>query len=136
MSRRLTHGMAETQPTPPRLSSSIVIVDGNNEILLVQRNPKSQSYAGTHVFPGGNYDLTQDESIQMTGIREVFEETGLLLASPAPGRALPSDNELDEAREAVHAQKRLFRDFLAQSGFTADCEGIPPSLIQSDSPPF
>lgn len=66
----------------------------------------------------------------MTAIREAFEETGLLLAAKAVGsegsRDGPSDAEMDRAREAIHAQKQLFRDFLSQHGLELDLSSLWP----------
>ena len=36
-------------PSVPRPSASLIVVNHRNEILLVQRNPKSRSFAGAHV---------------------------------------------------------------------------------------
>jgi hypothetical protein len=37
------------QPVIPRPSASLVVVNKNNEVLLVHRNPKSTAFAGAHV---------------------------------------------------------------------------------------
>ncbi|OBZ69108.1 putative nudix hydrolase 7 [Grifola frondosa] len=122
----MASGARKGAASPPRPSASVVIVNAQNEVLLVQRNPKSQSFAGAHVFPGGNYDSTQDNSLQITAIREVFEETGLLLASSTGSNATPSDAQLDEARESIHAQKQLFQDFLSRFHMEADVGSLLP----------
>ncbi|KAN0123724.1 NUDIX hydrolase domain-like protein [Russula decolorans] len=121
-----------------RPSASLVVVNSSNEVLLVHRNPNATSFAGMHVFPGGNYDEKQDESYQMTAIRETFEETGLLLASefeselpqqsppsPSPSPSL-SEAALDASRESIHAGRTLFRDFLKQHALSADVKALLP----------
>ena len=133
----------------PRPSASLIVVNDKNEILLVQRNPKATSFSGMHVrhsylnrghnlthqckvFPGGNYDEQQDGgSFEMTAIRETFEESGLLLASPS---ASISDEDLDVARYAIHAGKTLFRDFLSQNNLIADVSSLLP-FTQWITPP-
>jgi len=127
--------MASKVPSSPRQSASVIIVNPQNEVLLVQRNPKSQSFAGAHVFPGGNYDQKQDNSVGMTAIREVFEETGLLLASKVTGTGIgPSDAAMDHAREEIHSQRLLFRDFLSEHGLEADLSSLWP-FTQWITPP-
>jgi 8-oxo-dGTP pyrophosphatase MutT (NUDIX family) len=78
------------------------------------------------VFPGGNFDATQDQDdLRMTAIRETFEETGVLLASPsATDRKSPSEAQLDKAREQIHAQKELFRGFLLRWGLTPELDSL------------
>ncbi|PCH37717.1 hypothetical protein WOLCODRAFT_65842 [Wolfiporia cocos MD-104 SS10] len=120
-----SRNVASSAAVAPKPSASVIVINAANEILLVQRNPTSQSFANAHVFPGGNQDATQDDSLETTAIRELFEETGLLLASGSSGCTL-SDAELDQAREEVHAQRRLFRDFLADRSLTADIKSLLP----------
>lgn len=109
----------------PRPSASLVVLNARNEVLLVHRNPKATSFAGMHVFPGGNYDEKQDESYQMTAIRETFEETGLLLAT-SPSGTPPSDVVLDASRESINAGKTLFGDFLRRYALVADAKALLP----------
>ena len=79
------------------------------------------------MFPGGNYDQKQDEGhgLPFTAIRELFEESGLLLVHPSSS-GVPSNAELDAAREAVHTQKRLFHDFLSEHNLKPNIEGLLP----------
>ncbi|EKM55311.1 uncharacterized protein PHACADRAFT_28359 [Phanerochaete carnosa HHB-10118-sp] len=116
---------SQKTPAVPRPSASLIVVNPRNEILLVHRNPKSSAFAGMHVFPGGNFDVKQDEDLAQTAIRETFEETGLLLAEASDSKQ-PNDQDLDKAREAVHSQKLLFRDFLAQHRLALDRRSLLP----------
>ncbi|EJD02242.1 uncharacterized protein FOMMEDRAFT_134824 [Fomitiporia mediterranea MF3/22] len=135
--------MSSTQhkkpPSPPRPSASLIVVNAKNEILMVQRHTESRSFGGAHVFPGGNYDSAQDSSLEMTAIRETFEETGVLLASRVTGSedsGIP-ESLCDEARKAIHAGKRLFTDFLSEHGLVADTSSLLPFstwVTPSDSP--
>ena len=88
------------------------------------------------VFPGGNYDKKQDgdHGLPFTAVREVFEESGLLLVQPTSS-GLPSDAELDKAREDIHSQKRLFNEFLAQYNLKPNVEGLLP-FTQWITPPI
>ena len=87
------------------------------------------------MFPGGNYDKVQDEGhgLPFTAIREVFEESGLLLVRPSSS-GLPSNAELDRAREAIHAQKRLFNDFLTQHDLNPNVESLLPFTTWTTPP--
>lgn len=114
---------------PPRASASLIVVNKHNEILLVQRNPAARSFGGMHVFPGGNFDKTQDQSLAMTAIRETFEESGLLLASSTSvttSLSSLSDSLLDEARHAIHQQKLNFQTFLTSHDLKADLGSLLP----------
>ncbi|KAL0958531.1 hypothetical protein HGRIS_000672 [Hohenbuehelia grisea] len=116
------------KPVPaPRPSASLVVVNARNEILLVQRNPQARSFGGMTVFPGGNFDEGEDDSLAITAIRETFEESGLLLARPkASNSRMPSDAILDEARHAIHSRQTTFRDFLDTHGLEADTHKLLP----------
>ncbi|KAH9981150.1 NUDIX hydrolase domain-like protein [Lactifluus volemus] len=126
----ITTSINAKESLSPRPSASLVVVNSSNEVLLVQRNPAMSSYAGMHVFPGGNYDEKRDESYQMTAIREAFEETGLLLASPtmpeSNGTRRLSDAVLDAMRASTHAEETFFDDFLKKYGLVADVEALHP----------
>ncbi|KAF8892431.1 hypothetical protein BD779DRAFT_1509047 [Infundibulicybe gibba] len=121
------HGPAQigrNSPETPRLSASLVVVNQRNEVLLVHRNPRARFFGGVHVFPGGNFDHAQDDSLAMTAIRETFEESGLLIASPSTPDI--SESVLDKARHAIHEQKLLFRSFLMTHKLNADGDSLLP----------
>ena len=130
-------------PSVPRPSASLIVVNHRNEILLVHRNPKASSFGGVHVrpvcrdscgtlaqlttyqvFPGGNYDQKQDSSLEMTAIRETFEESGLLIAVNSP--TLVADDVLDSERKSIHAQDKNFQTFLSEQHLTADTSSLLP----------
>ncbi|KAI0064738.1 hypothetical protein BV25DRAFT_1800545 [Artomyces pyxidatus] len=126
---------SSVKPTVPRPSASLIVVNAYNEILLVHRNPHAHSFGGMHVFPGGNYDAKQDDSYEMTAVRETFEESGLLLASTTSGsEEILTDAILDEARLSVHAQKTTFKDFLEQHHLTLQKQTLLP-FTQWVTPP-
>lgn len=136
MTTKATPDKAGRTPSEPRPSASVIVINGQNEVLLVQRNPKSRSFAGAHVFPGGNFDPVQDGSLELTAIRELFEETGLLLASPLTGdrNRTPSNKTLDTARELVHSQQLQFRDFLSRHALAPHVKSLLP-FTQWVTPP-
>ncbi|KAK7694023.1 hypothetical protein QCA50_003599 [Cerrena zonata] len=116
-----------------RPSASVIVVNSRNEVLMVHRNAKG-TFAKAHVFPGGNVDSDQDDSFVTTAVREAFEETGLLLVSPDKGK-LPSDSDLDAARDAIHSRKLMFKDFLNQHGLSIDERSLLP-FTQWVTPPM
>ncbi|KAJ7685593.1 NUDIX hydrolase domain-like protein [Mycena polygramma] len=122
---------ASRVPSTPRPSASLVIINSRNEVLFVQRNPEARSFAGVHVFPGGNFDAAQDDSLTVTAIRETFEEAGILLASGPT----PSDAILDAARHAIHAGKTPFQTFLTEQSLAADVQALLPFTAWI-TPPF
>lgn len=67
----------------------------------------------------------------MTGIRETFEETGVLLASRAKSdsharKSEITDELLEEARKSIHSGKLLFSDFLSSHGLEPDVSSLHP----------
>jgi 8-oxo-dGTP pyrophosphatase MutT (NUDIX family) len=113
-------------PTPPVRDASTVILLRDRDVLevfLVRRNAKSSFMANRFVYPGGRVDdgdggphwrdrllgapptagerlaLGEDRSIAfiLAGIRETFEEAGVLLARNADGSAW-QDHWTPEAR--------------------------------------
>ena len=82
----------------PRLSSTVLLIRGedNPEVLMVARNYQIDFASGAMVFPGGKvcdddfrdewsahidgkYE-EDDQAVRIGGVRELFEESGLLLA--------------------------------------------------------
>ncbi|KAJ6171828.1 hypothetical protein N7470_000895 [Penicillium chermesinum] len=87
-------GDKKRQIAVPRPSSSVILVSPKNEILLLHRVQTSSSFASAHVFPGGNLskqdgpcpppeDFKHHDDAppyRRAAIRELFEESGILLA--------------------------------------------------------
>jgi 8-oxo-dGTP pyrophosphatase MutT (NUDIX family) len=117
-------------PKPASPSSSTILISPTNEILLLHRVQTSSAFPSAHVFPGGNLEDSdghvsptptdparhiENLAYRTGAIRELFEETGILLAREnKDAKALLSvDRETRRnGRKAVHANKVTFKDWL------------------------
>lgn len=120
-----------TEPVTPRLASTVMLLrddEGPLEVFMLRRVAQMDFAASMHVFPGGGADrrdaedelpwagpaveewaelLGTDEAaarmLVAAAVREVFEETGVLLASPADAEGEPPRLDPDDARELRRA---------------------------------
>lgn len=131
---------AKSMKPPPRPSpsASTIVISGSNRVLLLHRTKTSSAFPSAHVFPGGNLEpsdgpLPPDDSdparhldsiAYRTGaIRELFEESGVLLARESadpnqPLLELDPDTRL-AGRNDVHGGKLKLHDWLKQQSATA-----------------
>lgn len=74
---------------------------------------------------GGSEDLGPDlvPGLAAGALRELFEEVGILLATPAAGPATDPAT-VTEARRAVLAKEKSFADVLAEHGWTLDASRL------------
>ena len=108
----------------PRKAAACLIMDPDGRLLMVKRSPKLRFMPGHHAFPGGR--VSDEESIErvigtrdedfargvMAAAREVFEETGLLLARANS----PGDDARRRARIDLLEDKARFDEILAAFG--------------------
>jgi 8-oxo-dGTP pyrophosphatase MutT (NUDIX family) len=133
--------MTAREPAKPRPSATVVVVregTGAPEVLLVRRRA-GDAFGESYTFPGGVIDpdesdarpvcsgLSGDEANTILGVdnaldyysavsRELFEETGILLARGADGN-WPSDTAVfAEQRVAVDRCEIAWPDFLSREG--------------------
>jgi 8-oxo-dGTP pyrophosphatase MutT (NUDIX family) len=72
-----------------RQAATVIVLRGEDtqlEVLLVKRTPKARFMGGVWVFPGGAVearDGEDDEAHRAAAVRELHEEAGILLESPA-----------------------------------------------------
>jgi glyoxylase-like metal-dependent hydrolase (beta-lactamase superfamily II)/8-oxo-dGTP pyrophosphatase MutT (NUDIX family) len=93
---------------------------GSQEVLLVRRADNLRFMGGFHAFPGGKVGPPDRELAQpglsaqaIAAIRELFEETGVLLARRPDGSFPPTTEEFAHLRGELLADRLSFRDLLA-----------------------
>lgn len=93
------------------------------EVFWLKREAKLQFAGGFYAFPGGKVDKADasvpvegasgvEATLRVTAARELFEETGVLMAAGA----LPAQSVLDAARRALLDGKLEFAELLARHG--------------------
>ena len=139
------------QPPPLRDATTVVLLrdrpDGL-ETYLMRRMSTMAFAAGMHVFPGGRIDDadisaavswtgTSVDADRMTAsaergrglvvcaVRELFEETGVLLAVDSEGRLPVEDDEWERDRSAVHDSSAALAEILDRRGLSLDPGLLP-----------
>lgn len=121
----------------PRKAVACILVRGGDvgDVLLARRNTTLRFMGGHHVFPGGAIDESDGRSVVHgatdaahaatieAAVREVFEETGLLIACGD----LPDPDELRQSRVALLQGDVAFDDLLAQWRLTLHSEDFIPA---------
>ncbi len=129
----------------PRPSATVVLVrQGQDapEILMVKRHART-AFGSAHVFPGGvlepadlrvgdrSRDLSDADASRIlelpagglafysAAIRELFEETGVLLAEPDP-----DPEHAAAARAALNAGRLAWNRFVADAGLELRCRDL------------
>lgn len=149
---RLPAGFAENldkpgQPAEAKPAATVVLIrDGSNgmEVLLLKRHRSSGFVPGAYVFPGGRTDEADadEDLVQHTSnipdidlplhfwfaaVREVFEESGVLLARDANGdwaSDTTSDAAMEQQRLALMDGQATLLDVLRSGDYTVDLSGV------------
>jgi 8-oxo-dGTP pyrophosphatase MutT (NUDIX family) len=141
-------------PVPPRLAATVVLLRPGPEVYLLRRVATMAFAADMYVFPGGAVDPRDAEahpgwagpppsswarrfgvdddataqSIVCAAVREVFEESGVLLAGP-DDRSVVGDvsaPDWEAARVALIAREFGFAEFLAERGLVLRSDLLAP----------
>ncbi len=134
---------------PPALDATTIVLlrDGTAGLeVLLMRRPDSMAFApGMHVFPGGRVDLTQDSrppvhgtipvgpgtdpdvarALIVAGVRETFEEAGVLLAVDRSGRPAAPDGDWARDRH-ISESSAQFPAVLARRRLSIQADGLVP----------
>jgi 8-oxo-dGTP pyrophosphatase MutT (NUDIX family) len=135
----------------PKLAATVVLVrDGAGlagsglEVLMVRRNAGLAFGASAWVFPGGKAaDADRDpgwetlceggftegeRALRIAAAREVFEESGLLLARDAQGEFLGADacEACSGLRDAVEKEPGLFIDLIRERSWKLGLDRLAP----------
>ncbi|KAF7510079.1 hypothetical protein GJ744_007183 [Endocarpon pusillum] len=145
--QRNPYGDGERKPArraPARPSSSVILVSPDLEILLLHRVQTSSSFPSAHVFPGGHIDGSDghipengieryhdNRAYRVGALRELFEETGIVLArqdGTSPKLISMPQESREEGRKLVHSGKISFQAWLTQQSPNAvlDTDGLIP----------
>jgi 8-oxo-dGTP pyrophosphatase MutT (NUDIX family) len=143
--RARAYRRAGTKPAPAAPSATVIMVrdsavpDGP-EVFMLRRVLAMAFAGGMHVFPGGVVDTSDygpdadvEQALLKAAAREAFEETGVLLASPATGGSpaadaglMPSGDVLEADRRAVLAREATFDDVLIRHGLVLGDDLLRP----------
>ena len=125
-------------PAEPRPAAAVILWregPGGRELFWVRRGEALSFAGGFYAFPGGRLDRA-DASVPVPGLegeaaafaacacRELFEETGVLLAR---GALRLSRAERDEGRRAVLGDRQGFGAFLSANGLSLDAFRLEPA---------
>ncbi len=116
---------------------------GSPELFLVRRNEKLRAFGGFHAFPGGKVAPTDSGLLPgvprgsrlVAAARELFEETGVLLARRADGNFPLSGSDLESLRRDLVEGRASFADVLASLGASLHGEDFGP-VADFVTPPF
>ncbi|WP_432985029.1 NUDIX hydrolase [Dactylosporangium sp. CA-233914] len=140
-------------PVEPRLASTVVLLREPFAAYLIRRVATMAFAASMYAFPGGGVDprdatvlpgwagpspadwaarLKLDEavarSVVCAAVREVFEESGVLLAGPDAGTVVGdvSGPDWEAARRALIARELGFAEFLSRNGLVLRSDLLVP----------
>jgi len=157
----IEHG--ERTPRAPRFASSVVLLrDSPTGLETWLGYRPGSSPLGVLAFPGGSLEASDDDAVGWLGpppqywaeqmgtadvglarrhvvgaVRELFEETGILLAGPDLSTTVEgtSTTEWMRARVAVAEQEKSFTEVLAKRGLSVRTDLLKP-LVNWLSPDF
>jgi len=133
-------------PVAPRLAATVLLLRPPLSVYLIRRVRTMAFAANMYVFPGGTVDPRdtdvewiapahrlglpepQARAVACAAVREVFEETGVLLAGRNADDVLPdvSTGDWEQARRAVESREVAFADLLTGRGLVLRADLLVP----------
>jgi 8-oxo-dGTP pyrophosphatase MutT (NUDIX family) len=140
-------------PVEPKFAATVILLRPGPEVYLIRRAATMAFAAGMHAFPGGTVDprdaavvpdwagptpaewarrlnLAEPEAraVVSAAVREVFEESGVLLAGPDRTTVVGdvSGPDWEQARLALIAREVGFAEFLAGRGLVLRSDLLTP----------
>lgn len=129
-----------TPPLAPAASVLLVRCDQEEpELFLVRRSPRLRFLGGFHAFPGGKVDPGDgpepEQAARLAAVRELFEETGILLAVDSDGKQPLNEEQRTSWRRDLLSGQRTFTDLLQTHGLNVPAD-LLPELGHLFTPPF
>jgi 8-oxo-dGTP pyrophosphatase MutT (NUDIX family) len=140
-----------TEAPAPKLAATVVLVrDGDGlqgsalEVLMVRRNAGLAFGASAWVFPGGKAAeadaddgwatlceggfMKGERALRIAAAREVFEESGLLLARDAQGELVGADacEACSDLRDVVEKEPGRFIELIRERGWKLALDRLAP----------
>ena len=97
---------------------------GSRELFCILRGRHLRFFGGFWAFPGGKLTELEAtttghlESRRIAACRELFEETGILIARQIDGAFPDVGNDLNEARQMLLDEQLTFEQFLSNFGLS------------------
>lgn len=136
--------MLQDVPVLPAATILILRESPGLEVLMLHRHPATDFVPGAMLFPGGKVDdgdadpawvthcegwqrhAPSDRMLRIAAVREIFEETGLVLTRDRLPPDFAGGAALMALRAAVERGAMLFRDVIAGAGLKIDLDGLSP----------
>ncbi|HPX85242.1 MAG TPA: MBL fold metallo-hydrolase [Candidatus Hydrogenedentes bacterium] len=125
-----------TEGASPRPAAVIILYEQQRQrVLFVKRNPSLSFMGGHHAFPGGSLSDADTGSrvinapdlrsarLLTTAVRELFEETGILL----PDLTEAENGSLQSLREKTVSEPAVFEAFLEKKNIFIDYLNFSPA---------